>query len=172
MHLLRFMIIALLHTKCYNYPMLINMNCFLLHFVRQAHMSIEYLCQGQSLNTLASGWFWGFSQKKHLNSHVFAQEYLHSCLGYRPGEREVSKNAASLLVCTQKKVFAWGLRFFCEWRHKWKTFRLPWPTLPGPRCQPLGDSISRKFLLQTRLQSESFDTLDNLLGFWVQKLWC
>jgi len=27
-----------------------------------------------------------------------------------------------------------------------------------------------KFLLETRLQSESFDTLDNLLGFQVQKL--
>jgi len=33
-------------------------------------------------------------------------------------------------------------------------------------------SISLKFLLETRLQSESFDTLDDLLGFRVQKLWC
>ena len=36
--------------------------------------------------------------------------------------------------------------------------------------EPLGGSISLKFLLETRLQSESFDTLDDLLGFWVQKL--
>jgi len=36
----------------------------------------------------------------------------------------------------------------------------------GP--QPLDDSISLKFLLETRLQSESFDTVDDLLGFWVQ----
>jgi len=28
-----------------------------------------------------------------------------------------------------------------------------------------------KFLLETRLQSESFDTLDDLLRFRVQKLW-
>ena len=28
---------------------------------------------------------------------------------------------------------------------------LPWPTLPGPGCQPLGGSISLKFLLETRL---------------------
>ena len=35
---------------------------------------------------------------------------------------------------------------------------------------PLGGSISLKFLLETRLQSESFDTLDDLLGFRVQKL--
>jgi len=38
--------------------------------------------------------------------------------------------------------------------------------------QPLGGSISLKFLLETRLQSEFFDTLDDLLGFRVQKLWC
>ena len=46
----------------------------------------------------------------------------------------------------------------------------PWPTLPGPGCQLLGGRISLKFLLETRLQSESFDTLDDLLGFQVQKL--
>ena len=79
---------------------------------------------------------------------------------------KVSKCAASLLVCTQKKFFAWGVRFFGEWSHKWRTFRPPWPTLPGPGRQPLGGSISLKFLLETRLQSESFDTLDDLLGLW------
>jgi len=52
----------------------------------------------------------------------------------------------------------------------WRAFRPPWPTLPGPGRQPLGGSISLKFLLETRLQSESFDTLDDLLGFRVQKL--
>ena len=49
-------------------------------------------------------------------------------------------------------------------------FRPPWPTLPGPGCQLLGDSISLKFLLEIRLQFESFDALDDLLGFQVQKL--
>ena len=74
---------------------------------------------------------------------------------------EASKDAASLLVCTQKKFLQ-----CC----KWKTFRPPWPTLPGPGRHPLGGSISLKFLFETRLQSESFGTLDNLLGFRVQKL--
>ena len=50
------------------------------------------------------------------------------------------------------------------------TFWAPWPTLPGPGRQPLGGNISLKFLLETRLQSESFDTLDDLLRFRVQKL--
>jgi len=79
-----------------------------------------------------------------------------------------SKDLASLVVCTWKKFFAWGVWIFCEWHHKWRTFRPPWPTLPGPGPKPLDDSISLKFLLETRLQSESFDTVDDLLGFWVQ----
>jgi len=85
---------------------------------------------------------------------------------------KVSKDAATLLVCTQKKIFCLGMRVFCKWRHKWKTVRPPWPTLPGPGRQPLCGSISLEFFLETRLQSESFDTLDDLLGFRVQKLWC
>jgi len=64
---------------------------------------------------------------------------------------KVSKDAASLLVCTRKKIFCLGV--FCEWRHNWRTFRPPWPTLPGPERQPLGGSILLKFLLETMLQS-------------------
>jgi len=52
----------------------------------------------------------------------------------------------------------------------WRTFRPPWPTSPGPGLKPLDGSISLKVLLETRLQYESFDTLDDLLGFRVQKL--
>jgi len=48
--------------------------------------------------------------------------------------------------------------------------RRPWPTLSGPGRQPLGDSILLKFLLEAGLQSKSVDTLDDLLGFRVQKL--
>ena len=40
----------------------------------------------------------------------------------------------------------------------------------GPGRQPLGGTVSLKFLLETRLQSESFDTLRDLLGFRIQKL--
>jgi len=50
---------------------------------------------------------------------------------------KVSKDAASLLICTRKKFFAWGLRVFCEWHHNWRTFRPPWPTLPDPGRHPL-----------------------------------
>jgi len=81
-----------------------------------------------------------------------------------------SKDAASLLVCTRKKNCL-GVQVFCEWHHKWRTFRPPWPTLPGSGRQLLGGSILLKFSLETRLQSESFDALDDLLGFRVQNLW-
>ena len=81
------------------------------------------------LNTLASGSFWGFP-KKYWNARGFAWEFLQSSKCYGP-VRSV-KDMASLLVCTWKKILAWGMQFFCEWRHKWRPFRPPWPTLPGP----------------------------------------
>jgi len=39
-----------------------------------------------SRNTLASGCFRGFSEKKCLNARGFAWEYLRSCMGYTPGQ--------------------------------------------------------------------------------------
>jgi len=111
----------------------------------------------------------GIFGKKRLNTRGFAREYLRSCTGYGRGRSVKRRGKSSSLH--SKKFFAWGVRVFCEWRLKSRTFRPPWPTLPGPGCQPLGGSISLKFLLETWLQSESFDTLDDMLGFQVQKLW-
>jgi len=106
-------------------------------------------------------------EKKRLNARGFALHNIFAPVRVTDVV-EASKDAASLLVCTQKNFFAWGMRVFCERCHKWRAFRPPWPTLPGPGCQPFG-GILLKFLLETRLQSESFDTLDDLLGFQVQK---
>ena len=124
-----------------------------------------WLLSHMTLNTLTSRWFWLFS-KKNSSFWLPCQRPSSSA----DCARELfngSNGSANLVDCTQKKIFAWGVCFFCEWRHKWKTFR---PTLPGPGRQPLGGSISLKFLLETRLQSESFDALYDLLGFRVQKL--
>jgi len=76
-----------------------------------------------------------------------------------------SNGLASLVDWTRKKFCPWGCGFFVS------------DVISGglfghPGRQPLGGSISLKFLLETRLQSKSFDTLDDLLGFLVQKLWC
>jgi len=110
--------------------------------------------------------FGDFQKKTHLNARGFVWEYLRSCMGYRPGWSVKRRSKSSSLH--SKKNFCLGGAFFCVWRHKWRTFRPPWP---GPGRQPLGVSISLKCLLETRLQSKSFDTLDDLLGFRVQKLW-
>jgi len=49
-------------------------------------------------------------------------------------------------------------------------FQYPHNTVAWPRTQPLGQSISLKFLLETRLESESFEALINFLAFLVPKL--
>jgi len=50
----------------------------------------------------------------------------------------------------------------------WRTFRPTWSTSPGPGLKLLHGSIPMKVLWETSLQSESFDTLVDLLGFRVQ----
>ena len=46
-----------------------------------------------------------------------------------------------------------------------------WLMLPGlGRAQPLGQSVSLKFSLETRLESESFEPLIDFLAFLVQNL--
>jgi len=39
-----------------------------------------------------------------------------------------------------------------------------------PRAQPLGQSVSLKLSLETRLESESFEPLIDFLAFLVQQL--
>jgi len=69
-----------------------------------------------------------------------------------------------------KKIFfvVGDAGFFCEWGHMWMTFRA---TTPAFLPKSLDGNISLCFLLEATLQSKSFDTIDHLLGFWVQKLW-
>jgi len=114
------------------------------------------------INTLASG-FWGFSEK-NAKTHVALRRNI-------SGPGRSIKRRSKFFSLHSKKIFYLGVRVFSEWHNQWRTFRPPWPTLPGPGRQPLGGSILLKFLQETRLQSECFDTLDDLLGFRVQKLW-
>jgi len=100
--------------------------------------------------SLASVRFWGFSVNKRLNARGFAREFLRSGMLYQSG-KSLKRRGRSSSLHSKKNFFAWGLRVFCEWHHKWRTFRPPWPILPGPGRQPLGGSISLKFLLETRL---------------------
>ena len=105
----------------------------------------------------------GIFEKKHRNARGFAQEFLPFGKCYGPGTSVIRHGTSSSL--RSKKKFWLGMPIFNEWRRKWRTFR---PPSPGPGRQPLDGSISLKCLLDSRLQSES---LDDLLGFRVQKLW-
>ena len=82
-----------------------------------------------------------------------------------------SNESDSLLVCTRKKIFSWGLRIFCECCHKWSSFRAILTHVAWPRAKPLGQSVSLKFSLETRLKSESFEPLVDFQAFLVEKLW-
>jgi len=122
----------------------------------------------QSLNTLTSRLI-QVVYKKTAGLHVALHGNISAPLRVTDLV-EVSKDAAGLVVSTRNKFFWLGVQFFCEWRHKRRNIWPPWPTSPGPGRQPLGGSISLKFLLETRQQSKSFDTSDDLLRFRVQKL--
>jgi len=114
-------------------------------------------CKLQDLPSLLTLWCplgFGDFKKKRLNTRDFAHEFLQSGMLYRPGKSLKGCGKSSSLHL-KKTYFACGVRVFCEWRHKWRTFRTPWPTFPGPGRQPLGGSILLKFLLETRLQSET-----------------
>jgi len=52
-------------------------------------------------NSLASGCFQGFSEKKRLNARGFAREYLRSCSGYGPG-RSVKRHGKSSSLHSKK----------------------------------------------------------------------
>ena len=82
-----------------------------------------------------------------------------------------SKESASLVDYNRKNIFWLGVRLFCDWRHKWSSFRVILSHVARPGAQPLGQSVSLKFSLETRLESESFEPLIDFLAFLVQKLW-
>jgi len=63
------------------------------------------------------------------------------------------------------------MRIFCDWRHKWSSFGVILAHVAWPRAQLLGESVSLKFSLESRLESESFELLIDFLAFLVQKLW-
>jgi len=133
-----------------------------VHPCKKLIMVLFQLRKVSCYNSLSSGCFRGFSKKKALKRTWLCARISPLLFGLRTWSK-CQKMRQVFQSALGKNFFACGVR-------KWRTFRPPWPTLPGPGRQPLGGSISLKFILETRLQSESFDTLDDLLGFRVQKL--
>ena len=72
---------------------------------------------------------------------------------------------------SKKIFFGWGVRIFCDWRHKWSSFGVILVHVAWPRAQPLGQSVSLKFSLEIRLEFKSFEPLIDFLAFLVQTLW-
>ena len=50
-------------------------------------------------------------EKKRLNAHGFAREYLRSCVGYGPG-RSVKRHGKSSSLHLKKNFLLWGCGFF------------------------------------------------------------
>jgi len=132
------------------------------------HLHLDAWRKGKQLNTWASGCFREFSGNNPRIARGFARELLWSSLRYRPGKSLKRRGKSSGLH--SKNIFAWGLWFFVSDVISGGLLGHLGP-LTWPGGQRLDCSISLKFLLETRLQSESFDTLDDLLGFRVEKLW-
>jgi len=74
---------------------------------------------------------------------------------------KVSKDSENLVVSNENIFLVGGCGFFVSDIIS-GGLRLPWSTSPGRKW--LDNSISLKFLLETRLQSKSFDALYDLLG--------
>ena len=82
------------------------------------------ICSSGDVNSMASGCFRGFSEKKRLNAHSIAREFLRSGMLYRPG-KSLKRRGKSSSLHSKKNFLLGGCEFFCEWRHKWRTFRPP-----------------------------------------------
>jgi len=104
---------------------------------------------------------------------VFRFSYqLHSSLADCAKELfKPSKDSASLQVCNEKKIFGFGFHFFWEWRRKWEVFGHFWWLVSDLSPTARWKYFTEVFMLETRLESASFDTLIYFLTFLVQKLW-
>jgi len=61
-------------------------------------------------NTLVSGCFRGFSNKKRLNARGFVQEFLQSSMLYRPG-KSLKRRDKSCSLHSKKNFCLWGAGF-------------------------------------------------------------
>jgi len=124
----------------------------------------EWLCidvTGEIINTF-------HSSRLRLNSSTLHM-FLHGNISANDCAREMFfKRFGKSLRLQWKKFFRFGFLIFPEWYCKWSCFRPSWPTSSGPRPKPLDSSVSPKFLLETRLKSESFDTWMICWGFWFK----
>ena len=129
----------------------------LLLYARRGHTCNDTHCRSYARKALTPSLMVCLSLNQAIGT------YLANCINC---QAIVLENCStSLQVCNEKNIFWFWVSVFCEWCHKWDSFRPLWPTSSGPRPKLLNGSSSLTFLLETRLKSESFETLDDLLGF-------
>jgi len=63
------------------------------------------------INSLASGWFRGFSEKKRLNACGFTREFIRSGMLYRP-DKNLKRCGKSSSLHMIKQFLAWGVGIF------------------------------------------------------------
>jgi len=84
------------------------------------------------LNSLVSGCFRGFSEKKRLNARAFVREFLRSGMLYRPS-KSLKRRGKSSSLHPKKNFLLGGCRFFVsDVRSRGLLGH------PGPLCLALG----------------------------------
>ena len=83
------------------------------------------------VNTLSSGRFRGFLQKT-TEMHVVLHETFSSPVSATDPVKTL-KDATSLVACTRKKFFCWGMRIFCS-----NSWRVMVKHVPGTIVVPAG----------------------------------
>ena len=81
-----------------------------LKLFRESFCSVLIKNLISALNSLASGCFRGFSEKKRLNARGFARKFFRSGMLCRPGKSLKRRNKSSSLH--SKKFFCLGGTFF------------------------------------------------------------
>ena len=146
---------------------------YALYCRTRACMLCMFVLPPTSLNTLRAG-------VRYIRISISAEKNSSFWLPYqRPSSSDdcprellnASKESASLVDYTRNKIFWLRVRIFCDWRHNWSSFRVILAHVARPGAQLLGQSVSLKFSLESRLESESFEPLIDFLAFLVKKLW-
>ena len=108
-----------------------SVSCLAMQSIWQWTCSSWHLKRAShQVHTFTSGQNQEFLRQNNLIACGFPRKFLRSGKCYRPVQRLKRHSKSSSR--NSKKNFCMGVQIFCGWCRKWKTFRPPWPTSPGP----------------------------------------
>jgi len=120
-------------------------------------------CKQSCLNTLRAS-------PQYIRTSILVAQHPSSSADCARELFKGPNGSASLVDCTRKKIFGWGCGFFVTDVISEVVLGSFLAHVAWPRAQPLGQSVSLKFSLETRLESKSFGPLIDFVAFLVQKL--